>query len=428
MPDLRERDQQNPRAYRNRTGTLWVVLVVLLVAAGGFTAYSALFVSGAQVSDFTLTSTGYENGTFGNETEFSLSDYEGEVVVLDFMGVTCSSCRILTKQVLEPLQEEFGHRDDFQIVSVDVWAGQLGETKEELIDLQVEEDIPWRHALDTDDVLQKYSVTSLPRYMVIGPEQQVVFDHTGVGGLQGARQAVMDAYTGDAATVDLVQVGLLGMAFVAGLASFFSPCSVGLLPAYLGFLMNQKGAPGEMPAARARRTVFGGLATGAGIVTAYAVLAVLFWIFSDQLRPYIPVLSPAVAVALIIFGALMLVGFDWSWLTRRLGVGKIDGRRGFYVFGIGYGVAAFGCTGPVFLPILFGGFTAGVGVGFSVFAIYAMTLTGFVLFAAYLVSTGQQSRLRGILSHTKAVTVVSALLLIGAGAYILWFDYQAFIA
>lgn len=427
MPDLRELQDRDPRAYRNRTATLWLVLVVLLVAGGGVTAYKLLYQPAGQAPDFTLTSTGYENGTMGEPVTFNLSDHRGQVVVLDFMGVTCSSCRILTDQVLEPLHGRFGDRSDFVILSIDVWAGQLGETKEELIRLQKEEGVPWRHALDTDDVLRKYSVGALPRLTVVDPQGQIVYDAVGIPDKAKPIAAIEAAFVGESDTVSTVQVGLLGLAFVAGLASFFSPCSVGLLPAYLGFLINQDGA-GTTPRTRVRRTVFGGLATGAGIVTAYGVFALLFWGFSDQLRPYIPVLSPTVAVLLILLGALMLVGFDWAWLSKRVGMGRVDGRRGFYLFGIGYGLAAFGCTGPVFLPILFGAFTDGALTGFAVFAIYAVTLTSFVLFAAYLVATGQETRLRGLLSHTKAIARVSAVLLIGAGAYILWFDYQAFVA
>ncbi len=401
-------------------------LVALLVAAGlGVGAYAAWnsLHSEQTAPDFTLTSTGFENGTQGAPVVFNLTDYRGQTVLLDFMGVTCSSCRILTDQVLFPLHERYGNRTDFVIVSVDVWAGRFGETEEELIKLQQSEGTPWRHALDTDNVFTKYKTYELPKITVIDPAGRIVFDGIGIPPLGRVDAAVQESFVGQAEAVPVLTVGILGLAFIAGVASVFSPCSIGLLPAYLGFLLRDD--PAEARLRRERRAIAGGLATTGGIVTVYAAIAVLLAVFGSALRPYVPLLAPVVAVLLIVLGILMFAGFDWSILTRRIGVGQADGRRGFFVFGIGYGTAAFGCTGPVFVPILLAAFLEGTLTGVAAFALYTVAVAAVVITAAILVAAGRRSALNAIQARTAVISKISAALLVAAGAYLLWFSWTS---
>ena len=83
--------------------------------------------------DFTLKDT--------NGTTFSLSDYEGEqVVILDFMFSTCEPCEKFVKEALEPYSEKMDS-DDVAILSVSVFAN---DDENELRDYA--ESYGWRHA------------------------------------------------------------------------------------------------------------------------------------------------------------------------------------------------------------------------------------------------------------------------------------------
>lgn len=428
MPDLREDHEENPRAYRNRRLGMWIVLLLLLAIPLGVSVWDG-FRDETMAPAFTLTDTGYRDGVQGDPQTFNLSDYRGQVVVVDFMAVNCASCAFMTDRVIQPLHEAYRNDPRVQILAVDVWAGDAGETDEDLIRLQKEGHSgappePWRHALDTDGVLQKYGTFAIPQLAVVAPDGGLVLNQAGIPRYETVNATVQSALAGDAESVGVLQVGLIGLALLAGLASFFAPCSVGLIPAYMGFLI--QGQQGVRQEHLLRHSLGGGLQTTAGIVAIYAVIAALLWVFRDTLSRYVPVLSPIVAVLLIAFGILMLVGMDWERIARRLGMGKVDGRKGFFAFGVGYGLAAFGCTGPVFLPILLAAFAEGAATGLAAFAVYTLAVAGFIVFAAYLVAQGQQTRLRRLLSHTKLVTRVSAVLLIGAGAYLLWFDSQAY--
>lgn len=438
MPDRRADGDPRAMGHRNQTLGMWLSLLVVVAVPLGVSAHDALHEEAGPAPDFTLTSTGYEDGVMGEPVTFSLSDYRGKAVLLDFMAVTCTSCRVLTEDVLRPLHAEYGNSSDFAILSIDTWADPAtgsatfgGETREDLIRLQREEEVPWRHALDTDGVYRKYSAVSLPKVVVVAPDGTIVLEKTGIPPLAEVRAAVEAGLAGDAPSTTVLRVGLLGLAVVAGVASFFSPCSVGLIPAYMGFLLNAgRRGDGRTPAAGAAHTLRAGLATAAGIVSVYGVLALLFWLlalagYGATLRAALPWLSPVVAVLLILLGVLMLVGFPWDRLARRLGMGAVDGRRGFFTFGVGYGLAAFGCTGPILLPVLLYGFLDGAATGLAVFALYAVAVAGLVVSAAALVAEGGQGRLRHLLQNSVWVTRASAALLVGAGVYLLWFDAGA---
>ncbi len=406
-------------------GGSWVLVGLLVTAGLGVGAYAAWNALHEEQTapDFTLTSTGYENGTQGPPVVFNLTDYRGQTVLLDFMGVTCASCRILTDQVLLPLHERYGNRTDFVIVSIDVWAGRFGETEEELVELQKSEGTPWRHALDTDGVFTKYKTFELPKVTIIDPAGRIVFDGIGIPPVDRVDAAIQSSFQGDAESVPILTVGILGLAFIAGVASVFSPCSIGLLPAYLGFLLRDD--PGAARGRRERRAIGGGLATTGGIVTVYAAIAVLLALFGPSLRPYVPFLAPIVAVLLIVLGILMFAGFDWGVVTRGLGVGQADGRRGFFVFGLGYGIAAFGCTGPVFVPILLAAFLEGTLTGIAAFALYTVAVAVVVITAAILVAAGRRGALNAIQARSAVISKISAALLVAAGAYLLWFSWTS---
>lgn len=426
---------------------LWLGLVLGALLLSGLPLGVAVHQAGLETVDeapgFTLTSTGYENGTLGEPVEFSLSDYRNKTVLLDFMAIACTSCRLVERQVLEPIYAELRDHPDFVLLSIDTWAdpetGQAafgGETNARLAEFQEEHGHDWRHALDEDKVFRKYDAVSLPKLAVVGPEGQLVDEWRGQPSRADVRFAIDKSMAGEAeaATVfrlDNIVSGFslfMAVAFVAGVAAFFAPCSVGLIPAYMGFLL--QGAQEQEAARRAVLTLRAGLVTGAGIVSIYGVIALALWGlslagFGGWVSENIETLRPIMAGLLIVLGILMLFQVSWDWLAKRMGMGSLDGRKGFYTFGVGYGLAAFGCTGPLFLPVLVLAFAAGALTGFATFAVYSLAIAAFVLLAAGMVATGHRSGLQAILSKTNVITKVSAILLAGAGVWLLWFDWQA---
>jgi cytochrome c biogenesis protein CcdA len=201
---------------------------------------------------------------------------------------------------------------------------------------------------------------------------------------------------------------------VAGAASFLAPCCIGMLPAYFGFLLSSVG-DGQP---KARSLVRGTLLMATGVLAVYAVLAILIAAAGAWLRPWIPYLAPTLALLLIVSAIGMLAGFDWTRLAlfRRRG-----NPAGFFGFGLAYGLAAFGCTGPAFLPIMGSAFLQGATRGGAAFAAFASAIVLFLAGTAALVAAGNQAIWKRFMTHAKAIQRVSAVLMLMGGAYVLWF-------
>lgn len=413
------------RASR-RVADLWVALALLLAVPLGVTL-SGKWQAGP-APDFSLVSTGYENGTMGEPQAFRLSDYRGRTVVLDFMAVTCTTCRTVTEEVLKPLH---ARHPEAVILSIDTWAdpgsGNVfgSETDEDIIRLQQETQVPWRHARDTDGVYVDYLAVSLPKLAVVDPEGQLVYSKAGSQDLDEVEAAVVAAQASAAAPVPALQAGLLGFAFIAGLACILTPCGIGLLPAYVGLLLERKApAAAAEPSRRMARALGGGAQAAAGIVAAYAALALLFWAFGAALRPLVPWLAPALGLALAAFGLLALAGKGWP--MPRLGRGTADPRAGFAAFGAAYGLAGFACTGPLFLPVLLLAFLQGPAVGLAAFGLYTLAVAGMLVAVAALVAAGRQTRAGRLVAGAPWLHKASAAILALGGLAVAWYGAHAY--
>lgn len=403
----------------------WLAIALVL---GGAAAVS--FTVGAQQVEpapgFALVSTGFEDGVQGEPVAFTLEQYRGQVVVLDFMAVACTTCRVVTEDVLKPLH---ARHPDIAVLSIDTWSdpgsGNVfgGESDADLVRLQQQTEVPWRHARDTDQVYLKYAAWSLPKLAVVDAEGQLVYSKVGAQRLERVEAAVEAAQVGAATPVPSLRLGVLGLALVAGLACVFTPCGVGLLPAYLALLL-EDGAR-RLPAQRVPKALAGGLAAAVGIAAVYAVLAAVAWLAADALRAALPWLGPLLGLALFGLGVAALAGADWSGVTRRLPV-RIDGRRGFLAFGAAYAVAGFACTGPLFLPLLLAAFAQGTGTGLMALGLYTGAVAAVVVAAALAVAWGGQTVLRRALAHAAALHRVGAVVLAGGGLYLAWYAAHAY--
>jgi peroxiredoxin len=117
--------------------------------------------------DFTLTS-------IDNET-FSLSDFEGQIVILDFMATWCGPC----KTEMGHLKDVYNNYDesDVQIISIDIdedeTIAQLEDTKDKYGD-------DWIFAIDTEgDVEDDYSVGPIPHLVLIDQNGDIRFEYVG---------------------------------------------------------------------------------------------------------------------------------------------------------------------------------------------------------------------------------------------------------
>jgi len=117
---------------------------------------------GREAPEFTLTDT--------EGQEFSLSDYRGDVVVLDMMATWCGTCQMLAQDALVPLHET----QEVTILSIGV---DRTETNSMLRGHATENNYTWLHAIDTDtaQVEERYGVYPVPLVVVVDAEGIVTF-------------------------------------------------------------------------------------------------------------------------------------------------------------------------------------------------------------------------------------------------------------
>lgn len=217
---------------------------------------------------------------------------------------------------------------------------------------------------------------------------------------------------------------LIGLAFSAGVATFFSPCSVGLVPAYLAYYVGL-----DEPADDPRQAVvagarFGGaaaagilaVAAGAGLVL--YVLRSLLAVPSSLLGDGVWGLGVLVGVVLVGLGALMVAGRGSVSLPLRAPESKtVAGMAGF---GVVFALASIGCTLPVFFFIVAQALFAGPIGGLVAFLVYGAGLAGLTLAIGIALSVArEQARdaIRRVLPHVKTA---AGVLVAAAGVYTLY--------
>ncbi|GEM_PF-3358645 len=106
---------------------------------------------------------------------FSLSDFRGKVVLLDFFATWCGPCRDEMPH-LKDVQEEFS--EELVVISISVDPDY--DTIERLKQFRQDYDITWILARDTADVHVQYNISAIPTIYLIDQEGYVRLHHIGL--------------------------------------------------------------------------------------------------------------------------------------------------------------------------------------------------------------------------------------------------------
>jgi cytochrome c-type biogenesis protein len=210
----------------------------------------------------------------------------------------------------------------------------------------------------------------------------------------------------------------LGLAFLAGLASFLSPCVFSLVPAYIGYL-GGRAAGGEATESNRFLTFTHGLAFVLGFSFIFITLGVASSAFGRLLFDTRFILAKVGGIIVIIFGLHMIGVYRIPFLEYDARVHQLPDRKWGYLssalMGVFFSAGWAPCVGPVLGAILTLAMNGGsVSTGVSLLSAYSAGLAIPFLIAALGVGwVSLTLKKYGKVMHY--VEVVMGVVLIGVG-------------
>jgi cytochrome c-type biogenesis protein len=185
--------------------------------------------------------------------------------------------------------------------------------------------------------------------------------------------------------MDIAQV-TIGLAFLAGLASFLSPCVFSLIPAYIGYL-GGRAIGGEATERNRFITFTHGLAFVLGFSAVFITLGVASSAFGRLLFDLRFILAKVGGIVVIIFGLHIIGVFRIPFLEYDTRVQKMPDRRWGYLssalMGVFFSAGWAPCVGPVLGAILTLALNGGsISTGVSLLSAYSAGLAIPFLLAA----------------------------------------------
>ncbi|MGH8916081.1 MAG: cytochrome c biogenesis CcdA family protein [Acidimicrobiia bacterium] len=210
--------------------------------------------------------------------------------------------------------------------------------------------------------------------------------------------------------------GLIAAAFVAGMVATVNPCGFAMLPAYLGFILGDRGS------SRGSALVVG-LAVSSGFVAVFVVSGVLIASGLRAIVTWIPWMALVVGIGLVVAG---IAGLRGSYLFARLpGVKRSSHDRsikGLIGFGASYGLASLSCTLPIFLSLIAGTLTTGsVRESALVLTAYGLGMSLVAVVLTLTVAAGRDRLVGAIRPLTARLNTISGWVMILAGLFIVWY-------
>lgn len=111
-----------------------------------------------------------------NGAVFSLEDFKGKIIVLDFFTTWCGPCKTQIPYLLQ-IYEKYGSN---KVVIISISTDSTSDTVDKLKRYALENNIAWIIARDTDNVARKYEVTAIPTIFIIDQDRIIRYKHVGV--------------------------------------------------------------------------------------------------------------------------------------------------------------------------------------------------------------------------------------------------------
>jgi len=222
---------------------------------------------------------------------------------------------------------------------------------------------------------------------------------------------------------------VLGFAFLAGIAAFFSPCPFAVFPSYIAYYLNIETTKSDKRETEWRHALKIGSIVSLGIFSFYFVVGIILAIFGAALASYTNWLKLAVIPIFFILGIMLVIGKSFSIkglyiLTDVISKRAKAGKHFFnmYLYGIVYGIAAASCHLPILLilalfPILAGNFITGL----AAFVIYAFGASLMLITLTVLATQKKDFLIKNLGLYGERTKKIAGWIFILTGIYLLSF-------
>ncbi len=247
-------------------------------------------------------------------------------------------------------------------------------------------------------------------------------------GIDGVNKFV-ETLSGDSGNV-LRGLAPLGFAYAAGMVSAVNPCGFVMLPAYLGLYLgvNDKDAATVHPLIHVFRALKVGGSVTMGFVLLFGAAGTLMAVGARAaVVDILPYLGLVIGIALALTGSWMVgggklySGFAAQAASRIGDPGQVN-AKGYFLFGLSYGIASLSCTLPIFLSVIGTSFAVSeIGTSLGQFILYAVGM-GTVILALTLGMAFFKGAMLGTLRKALPyVQPIGSWLMVVAGSYIVFY-------
>jgi len=200
------------------------------------------------------------------------------------------------------------------------------------------------------------------------------------------------------------------IAFLAGLASFVSPCVLPLVPAYLAYLGGRAGRPIAV--------------AGAGFVAGLSLIFILFfYVFSLAVQPfraYVPVVAGVLVIVMAfhVAGLIRIPFLETDYRVMKTAP-QGGGVAGGFLLGMGFASGWTPCIGVTLGAVLSSAVTAGTTPqGLSLMLAYCLGLGVPFLVLAFALENARPL-VKFVNEHRRAIDLASAGVLVVMGVLLL---------
>ena len=216
----------------------------------------------------------------------------------------------------------------------------------------------------------------------------------------------------------------VGYAFAAGMVASVNPCGALMLPSYIFFQLGAKDEDDLPTVERVLKALRLAIATTAGFAVIFGVVGVVVSVGGRWLTDFFPYAGLVIGAAMVGLGLWLLISHRSLGIlaASRVSVTPERSLKNMFLFGIAYAISSLSCTLPIFLVVIGSALAAGDWLSslaqFLGYALGMGVVIGIVTIGTSLFRQAVERWLRRVMPYVHRV---SALFLVGAGMYLIYY-------